>query len=112
MSQITTHVLDTSVGKPAENIFLFLEKFEDDSWVKIAEGTTNEDGRVKSFLKANEKLDFGKYRITFETEKYFSQKNVKTFYPKITIEFYIYDDTHYHVPLLLGPFGYSTYRGS
>jgi hydroxyisourate hydrolase len=112
MSQITTHVLDTSTGKPANNINLSLEKYENNSWRMISSGITNEDGRVRDLLKDNEILELGKYRIIFETEKYFSDKNIKTFYPNVSIEFYIYDNTHYHIPLLLSPFGYSTYRGS
>lgn len=112
MSKITTHILDTSLGKPASNIKVFLEKNNNDSWEAIAEGITNEDGRIKDLLKNDDTLDLGKYRMIFETEKYFSDRNIKTFYPKVSIEFYIYDDSHYHIPLLLSPFGYSTYRGS
>lgn len=111
MSQLTTHILDTSLGKPAQNVSIILEQNQASSWNKIAEGATNEDGRI-SLLPADKILDIGIYRLTFDTQSYFKKQNIKTFYPSVTIEFEITDATHYHVPLLLNPFGYSTYRGS
>jgi 5-hydroxyisourate hydrolase len=112
MSQITSHILDTSVGKPALGIPVMLEQKIANDWKKIAEGITNEDGRVTNLLDKEKILENGIYRLVFETAAYFSNQNKKSFYPRITIEFEIFDSSHYHVPLLLNPFGYSTYRGS
>ena len=112
MSQITTHVLDTSIGKPAQGISIQLEQNISGSWKKIAEGITNADGRISDLLPKEKIADSGIYRLIFDTASYFKMQNIKTFYPNVTIEFEITDATHYHVPLLLNPFGYSTYRGS
>ncbi|MEO8087039.1 MAG: hydroxyisourate hydrolase [Bacteroidota bacterium] len=112
MSQLTTHILDTSTGKPAEAVAVSLEQLVSESWKKIAEGITNKDGRISNLLVSDARMDKGVYRLIFETADYFKAQDRKTFYPKITIEFEISDDSHYHVPLLLNAFGYSTYRGS
>ena len=110
MSNITTHVLDTSVGKPASGIKVTLE-FNGDSWQTIGSGTTNDDGRIADL--ADEPLKPGHYRIQFALSEYFAAQKTDAFYPVATIEFIVKDaDQHYHVPLLLNPFGYSTYRGS
>jgi len=110
MSQITTHVLDTSTGKPAEGISAVLQKPEGDTWVDIANGITNADGRVSDLLGGDSPLEPGIYRMVFNTGLYFGNKD--NFYPSVTIEFETKDSSHYHIPLLLSPFGYSTYRGS
>jgi len=113
-SPITTHVLDTSLGRPAVGVPVKLET-EDQTgeWKEIARGETNEDGRVMDLLPENVMLITGIYRLTFETVRYFQIQKVQTFYPYISIVFEIHDPTaHYHVPLLLSPYGYSTYRGS
>ena len=112
MSQITTHVLDTSLGKPASGIAITLEHKTESGWKKISAGITNADGRTAELLPAGKIMDVGTYRFVFETGVYFRKQNVKTFYPQVVIEFKISDASHYHVPLLLSPFGYSTYRGS
>lgn len=112
MSQLTTHVLDTTTGKPAGGINVLLEQLSSGSWKKVAAGITNVDGRISDLLPTENTLAPGDYRLVFETAAYFKNQNTKAFYPKITIEFSIADDSHYHVPLLLNPFGYSTYRGS
>ncbi|HKR03169.1 MAG TPA: hydroxyisourate hydrolase [Bacteroidia bacterium] len=112
MSQITTHILDTSIGKPAPGVPVILEQKVSDDWKKIAEGLTNEDGRLDNLLAKDKILETAIYRLIFETTSYFTNQNKKSFYPRITIEFEIFDASHYHVPLLLNPFGYSTYRGS
>jgi len=114
MSQITTHVLDTAVGKPAEGIALSLSHLaEDGSWRLLGEGTTNSDGRVADLLADDVILDAGRYKVIFITEDYFKQQKVDAFYPYAEIVFDIEgDNQHYHIPLLLSPFGYSTYRGS
>ena len=112
-SPITTHVLDTSRGRPAAGIGAKLERLAGaDAWQTIGEGNTNSDGRITSLMPPGS-LAAGRYRIVFAVAQYFQALNVTSFYPQITIEFQIVATTeHYHVPLLLSPFGYSTYRGS
>ncbi len=112
MSYITTHVLDTSKGKPASGIKIILFRNEDEEWVTVAGGITNTDGRINDLLEKNVIPETGMYKLKFETKEYFDSDNVKTFYPLIEIIFEIKEKEHYHVPLLLNPFGYSTYRGS
>jgi len=106
MSAITTHVLDTARGCPAAGIPVVLEKLSE-GWIRIGTGTTNSDGRVKALLGENP-LTEGTWRITFELTDY-----QEGFYPYAAIVFRITDASqHHHVPLLLSPYGYSTYRGS
>jgi 5-hydroxyisourate hydrolase len=113
MSAITTHILDTSLGRPAAGVEVVLDFFSSDSWVEVGQGTTDGDGRVKSLLADDVALAVGTYRLTFETKSYFDARNIQSFYPHVTISFVVDDaNQHYHVPLLLNPFGYSTYRGS
>lgn len=112
ISQLTTHVLDTSVGRPGEGITIRLKELIDGKWQTMAQGITNEDGRVADLLPESIKLLHRNYKLIFETERYFLMNHVKGFYPEIEIQFTISDDFHYHVPLLVNPFGYSTYRGS
>jgi len=113
MSQITTHILDTSKGRPAENVHIMLQKFEgNDHWKQIAEGKTNADGRLPGLLPEDVILEKGIYRLVFDTGNYFKAHHVHGFYPFVPIVFEIQNAEHYHVPLLLNPYGYSTYRGS
>ena len=112
MSQITTHVLDTSKGSPARGISIILEGLNGGEWLEIAKGTTNNDGRAADLLAKEKVLEKGVYRITFDTASYFKANGTKGFYPYVSIVFEIEDAAHYHVPLLLNPYGYSTYRGS
>lgn len=103
-SPITTHILDTSKGKPAVGVAVVLEFSEGTAWKAMGKGQTNADGRVEDLLKPGIKLATGTYRLVFET---------KSFYPHVTIEFKVDSPSeHYHIPLLLSPYGYSTYRGS
>ncbi len=112
-SPITTHVLDTSRGRPAAGIGAKLERLAGaDTWQAIGEGNTNSDGRITSLMPPGS-LAAGRYRIVFAVAEYFQSIGMSSFYPQITIEFQIDSpQEHYHVPLLLSPFGYSTYRGS
>ncbi|CAJ2375811.1 MAG: hydroxyisourate hydrolase [Gammaproteobacteria bacterium] len=111
MSQITTHILDTSRGKPAAGVRLALRRYADGKWSELAAGVTDADGRVSDLLKDGEALPAGEYQIAFETGAYYG--DAPCFYPRVEITFRIEGDgQHYHVPLLLNPFGYSTYRGS
>ena len=112
MSQVTTHVLDTAAGKPGRNISVRLMHKANDAWDTIAQGITDNDGRIADLLPPGKTLVAGTYKMIFETGHYYSEKNIKTFYPRVEILFTFSDDSHYHVPLLISPFGYSTYRGS
>lgn len=107
---ISTHVLDTSRGRPASGVPVTLEVQEGERWRVLSEGKTDADGRVKGLL---ETVDAATYRLTFETAAYFREQQVEAFFPIASIVFDVRDSAqHYHVPLLLSPFGYSTYRGS
>ncbi len=112
MSPITTHVLDTAVGKPAKGIAVTLERQDKKQWKTIGKGKTDADGRLKTLMKEGS-LTAGFYRLTFDAGPYFRRHNVQAFYKQIPIQFQIHgSEQHFHVPLLLNPFGYSTYRGS
>ena len=112
MSQITTHILDTSRGKPASGVLIIFYSGQDNTWTEITRGTTNEDGRIGNLLRRDVVLQSGIYKLRFETKSYFETHNIATLYPFIEIIFDIESGEHYHVPLLLNPFGYSTNRGS
>jgi 5-hydroxyisourate hydrolase len=113
MKSISTHVLDTSLGRPAAGIPITLEKRQDDGqYNELSSGTTDEDGRIGELVPKGT-LTVGTYRITFDTGSYFEAQNLEGFYPQASIVFIVRKaEQHYHVPLLLNPFGYSTYRGS
>jgi 5-hydroxyisourate hydrolase len=109
---ITTHVLDISIGRPGAAIAVELERADRDMWHLIGGGVTDDDGRLRTLTPAGP-LVTGRYRIRFQTGAYFAARNVNGFYPLVEIQFTVGDaDAHYHVPLLLSPFGFSTYRGS
>ncbi|SNC64733.1 5-hydroxyisourate hydrolase [Hymenobacter gelipurpurascens] len=112
MSQLTTHILDTTLGKPAAGITITLYAQQGETWQALAYGQTNQDGRVADLLPNDETLPVGTYKMKFLTQEYFDQQGVTTFYPFVEIIFAVTSTEHYHVPLLLNPFGYSTYRGS
>lgn len=112
MSQLTTHVLDTSVGRPGRNITVKLLQPVNNDWQMIAQGVTDADGRILDLLPSGKLLTPGNYKLLFETGAYFAANNIKGFYPEVDIQFTITDGSHYHVPLVFSPYGYSTYRGS
>lgn len=114
MSVITTHILDTSRGSPAQGVSVTLEwERTPGHWQKISNKLTNQDGRVPDLWPKDKALKKGTYSLTFETKNYFLSQGIPCFYPSITIVFEILrPNEHHHVPLLLSPFGYSTYRGS
>jgi 5-hydroxyisourate hydrolase len=114
MSAITTHVLDTSRGRPAAGVQIVLERLSADGASSVlARGATDADGRARDLLPSGESIDPGLYRLVFDTGAYFAAQSVEAFYPHVVIDFEVRDGAqHYHVPLLLSPFGYSTYRGS
>jgi 5-hydroxyisourate hydrolase len=112
MSQITSHILDTTKGKPAEGIRATLYIGSNDEWTEITRGITNADGRISGLLPAETELQHGMYKMRFETKDYFDKSHISTFYPYVEIIFEITGNEHYHIPLLLNPFGFTTYRGS
>ena len=108
---ISTHILDTSRGRPAQGVAVTLEQQAGSSWSELARGTTDNDGRVKPLLA--EIPSEGTFRISFEVAPYFQKLGGDAFFPRVQIEFHVKaKGEHYHVPLLLNPFGYSTYRGT
>jgi 5-hydroxyisourate hydrolase len=114
MSPITTHVLDLALGRSAPGIAVTLEIARTpDRWTELARGETDDDGRIREFDPPLAALEQAAYRLRFATGPYFAASDVETFYPEVSVIFRIDDPgQHYHVPLLLSPFGYSTYRGS
>jgi 5-hydroxyisourate hydrolase len=111
---ITTHVLDTARGLPARGISVTLEMQTEAYRPRIlGTGRTDDDGRLRDLLWPGHVLEPGTYRLIFDTAAYFAATNTPTFYPSVQIAFTITAPTqHYHVPLLLSPYGYSTYRGT
>jgi 5-hydroxyisourate hydrolase len=113
MSQITTHILDTALGKPAQGVSVRLSLWDAGQWQVLAQGVTNVDGRVGGLLPDQQRLETGRYQMHFALESYLHSTQQAVFYPYAEIVFEILGDgQHYHIPLLLSPFGYSTYRGS
>lgn len=108
---ISTHILDTSLGRPARGVRVTLLHSAGSTWQRLAEGTTDADGRVKPLLETIPAA--GTYRLEFDVAPYFAAQSVNAFFPSVSIDFAVRAaNEHYHVPLLLNPFGYSTYRGS
>ena len=112
MSGITTHVLDTSRGRPAAGVAVRLERaVEAARWEPVGSGVTDLVGRARDLLSSPPAP--GRYRLVFDTASYFSAAGGRAFYPEVSVTFAVDgDEDHYHVPLLLNPYGYSTYRGS
>jgi 5-hydroxyisourate hydrolase len=108
MSAITTHVLDTAMGRPAAGVPVRLETTDS---IVLAEATTNDDGRIPEL--GPEQVEPGTYRLVFDVAAYSAATGQSCFFPEVSITFTLTDGAqHYHVPLLLSPFAYSTYRGS
>jgi 5-hydroxyisourate hydrolase len=114
MSTVTTHILDTSRGTPAPGVNVTLTVLgKGDMWTRIGTATTDVDGRIKSFLQPGKSLEIGTYRLRFDTHAYHAAQGVQGFFPHVDVIFSIREvGRHHHVPLLLSPFAYSTYRGS
>lgn len=110
MSHITTHVLDTALGRPAAGVPVELATRQGDTWTVLATSATDEDGRVRDL--GPETVASGRYRIRFDTGAYFAATGQRGFHPEVVVVFEVADPGHHHVPLLLSPFAYSTYRGS
>jgi 5-hydroxyisourate hydrolase len=108
VSPITTHVLDTARGRPAAGVPVVLERGPD--WSEVGSGETGEDGRIAGLGSPEAP---GPYRLRFDTAAYFEADGTRAFFPEVTVQFTVErPEEHHHVPLLLSPFGYSTYRGS
>lgn len=113
MSPITTHVLDTSLGRPAAGVAVVLEASEAGGWRELGRGRTDGDGRCRALLPEGASLGRGAHRLVFETGAYFAARGVASFHPSVVVVFEVREPSqHHHVPLLLSPFGYTTYRGS
>jgi 5-hydroxyisourate hydrolase/2-oxo-4-hydroxy-4-carboxy-5-ureidoimidazoline decarboxylase len=111
-SHLTTHALDTSIGIPAKHMLITLKGLRNNEWKPMSVGITNTDGRISDVLPPGRLLIPGNYTMTFNTANYYKNNNQKGFYPEASIQFEVTDGSHYHIPLLINPFGYSTYRGS
>lgn len=110
---ISTHVLDTSRGRPAPAISVRLLRQQGNNWIEVFGGETNADGRVPALLPEIASGGPGAYRLTFDVGAYFERDDIQSFYGVVTIDFIVRDaESHHHVPLLISPYGYSTYRGS
>jgi 5-hydroxyisourate hydrolase len=114
VSHITTHVLDAADGRPAEGVAVQLFAGNGDEWTALAEAVTDADGRASAL--GPERVAPGVYRLRFDTGAYFAARDIPTFYPEVLITFRVEEahavEKHCHVPILLSPFAYSTYRGS
>jgi 5-hydroxyisourate hydrolase len=110
---LSTHVLDTARGRPAAGIPVILSAEGADGWKELSRGTTDADGRIAALLPANAPTAPGTtLQLRFELAAYFERSGTPAFYPHVEIVFALQDDAHHHIPLLISPFGYSTYRGS
>ena len=110
-SRVTTHVLDATSGRPAADVEVTLDRQSGASWQRVASGRTDADGRISEFGPGD--LEGGVYRVSFAVGAYFAGRKQPTFYPEVVISFRLDEmDEHCHVPLLLSPYAYSTYRGS
>lgn len=111
--QLSSHILDVSTGQPAPDVVVELQKMNSDkSWTTISSQTTDENGRIKEMLPYKNTSNDGIYKLVFRTEAYFERKNTKSFYPFIEVVFSLNGKQHFHVPITVSPFGYSTYKGN
>lgn len=112
MSRITTHVLDTARGRPAAGVAVTLEAQSGSGWREVARGRTDVDGRLQDLGSGSKGHPTGTYRLRFAVGDYFADHGTAAFYPYVEVVFTANQGEHYHVPLLVSPFGYTTYRGS
>jgi 5-hydroxyisourate hydrolase len=110
---LSVHVLNTQDGLPSPDVQVTLEQMKDGRWIELRSAFTDKQGRVTALYPEGKKLDHGMYKVTFKTGQWFKERKIETFFPEIPIIFNV-DGTleHYHIPLLLSPYGYSTYRGN
>lgn len=110
---LSVHVLNLENGLPSPGVEVTLEKHQGADWQLLAQGTTNEQGRITELFPSQQPFEAGEYRVVFKTGAYFKQAGRETFFPQIPVIFQVKQtDQHYHIPLLLSPYGFSTYRGS
>lgn len=110
---LSVHVLNLENGLPSPGVNVTLEKHVGQNWQPLARGVTNEQGRIGELFPAKQAFESGEYRVVFKTGEYFKQAGRDTFFPEIPVIFEVKNtDQHYHIPLLLSPYGFSTYRGS
>jgi 5-hydroxyisourate hydrolase len=109
MSAISTHALDATLGRPAANIGVSLDRLGNAGWVQVATGETDNDGRCRELAPASSE---GTYRLTFDVSSYFAKQNRRSIYPEVVITFHVDGVNNYHMPLLLSDNSYTTYRGS
>jgi 5-hydroxyisourate hydrolase len=113
MKRISTHILDLALGKPASGVAVRLEKQEPSGWRLLASKRTDQDGRCSQLLPEGEDLSAGSYRLSFDTASYYDTQKIQALYPVVEVTFQVRDgETQLHIPLLLSPNGYTTYRGS
>jgi 5-hydroxyisourate hydrolase len=113
LSGISTHILDTARGRPAAGIAISLEMRAGSDWTQLAQTTADENGRSGNLVPPGMSFERGTYRLRFDVVTYFRKQNVETFFAQVTVTFEVLDPAeNYHVPLLLSPWGYTTYRGS
>ncbi|SFM97935.1 5-hydroxyisourate hydrolase [Izhakiella capsodis] len=110
---ISVHVLNLKTGFPSEDILVTLDKREGHKWIKLNSAATGQDGRINALYPAGKEIEPGDYRVIFETGKYYAEHKEDTFFPEIPVIIHVSKaGEHYHIPLLLSQYGYSTYRGS
>ena len=112
MSQVTTHILDISKGKPAWGISVILYEQIAHEWFQLAKGLSNTEGRLNNLLEEDEELAPGVYKMSFDIKSYFNAEDIEAFYPTVEVIFEVRTMGHYHIPLLISPYGYSTYKGT
>jgi 5-hydroxyisourate hydrolase len=110
---LSVHVLNLENGLPSAGINVTLEQQVGDQWKMLSKGVTNQQGRIAELFPADRSMSAGEYRVVFKTGDYYKQANRETFFPEVPVIFQVKQaDQHYHIPLLLSPYGFSTYRGS
>ena len=113
MAGLSTHVLDLATGRPAAGLQVALETWSDGGWEVLGTASTGPDGRIRELLPGGRSLDTALYRLTFAAGDYFHARGVESFHPEVAVVFQVRDPlVHHHVPLLLAPWGYTTYRGT
>jgi 5-hydroxyisourate hydrolase len=113
MKRVSTHILDLALGKPASDVAVRLEKQEPSGWRLLVSKRTDHDGRCSQLLPDGEDLSAGFYRLAFDTASYYGAQKIDALYPVVEVTFRVRDgETQLHIPLLLSPNGYTTYRGS
>ena len=110
---LSVHVLNLQDGLPSSEVKVSLEEQKNGKWVQLSQATTNEQGRIPALYPEGKKLEKGMYKVTFKTGDWFKAYKQKSFFPEVPVIFEVDGSVeHYHIPLLLSPYGYSTYRGN